>query len=74
MRDVAVAALADRARDRDDHDRQEGGRLGLDLRLVEDDHEGGHEQDAAADAHHAADEAAGEAEEDHQDDVHERLT
>ena len=58
---VAVAALAPDGDDRHRDDRQQRGRLGLDLGLVLEDRERGHEEDAAADAEQAADQAAEEA-------------
>ena len=60
--DVAVAVLAPGADQRHGDDRQQRGRLGADLGLVEEDRQRGHEQDPAADAEQAAERAAGEPE------------
>ena len=59
--DVAVAVLADRADERDGHDRQQRSRLGVVLVEAQEDHQAGNEQDATADAEQAGDDSAGDA-------------
>src|SRR2546423_194873 len=58
--DVSVAVLAPGSQRRDEDDRQQRGRLGADLALVEEDRQGGHEDDSAADPDETPEGAAGE--------------
>ena len=61
-RTLPKPVLAPGADQRDRDDREQRGRLGAHLRLVEKDRQRRDEEDAAADAEHAADGAAGEPE------------
>src|ERR687886_612268 len=65
--DVAVAALAPGAHERHRHDREQRGRLRVDLAEAEEDGQRGHEEDAAADAEEPGQDARERADDDRGD-------
>src|SRR4051794_24495347 len=64
---VAVAVLAPGADERHRHDREQRGRLGVDLAEAEEDRQRGHEQHAAADAQQPGEDARERADDDRRD-------
>ena len=71
---VAVFALPPRSDDGHQHDRDQRGGHGLELRLVREDHERRHEQDPAAHAQEAACHPRGESQREQADEVHQKTS